>query len=74
MQITADPGQPGRGLARSAGYGVQAYRHYLNETDFPVADDIMKHGFLVGAHHGLNSEDVDRVVDLLIKFDQSQKA
>ena len=45
-----------------------AYRHYLQ--DFPVADRCMAEGFLVGAHHGLTFEDVDRVCDLLVKFDK----
>jgi CDP-6-deoxy-D-xylo-4-hexulose-3-dehydrase len=28
----------------------------------------MKDGFLIGAHHGMNIEDVDRVCNLLKKF------
>jgi CDP-6-deoxy-D-xylo-4-hexulose-3-dehydrase len=28
----------------------------------------MREGFLLGAHHGLTIEDVDRVCDLLKKF------
>lgn len=45
-----------------------AYRHYL--ADFPVSDRIMAEGFLLGAHHGLNFEDIDRVCDLLVRFDK----
>eukprot|EP00976_Prorocentrum_cordatum_P079889 1183754-Prorocentrum_minimum.AAC.1 len=45
-----------------------AYRHYLE--DFPASDRIMAEGFLLGAHHGLQFEDIDRVCDLLIRFDK----
>ena len=43
-----------------------AFREYLGE--FENADKIMKDGFLLGAHHGLNIEDVDRVCNLLKTF------
>jgi len=44
-----------------------AYRDkYLKE--FPVSDAIMSDGFLLGAHHGMAVEDVDRVTNLLIEF------
>jgi CDP-6-deoxy-D-xylo-4-hexulose-3-dehydrase len=43
-----------------------AFREYLQ--DFENADKIMKDGFLLGAHHGLDTEDVDRVCELLKKF------
>merc|ERR1712146_282264 len=45
-----------------------AYRHYLQA--FPGADRVMKEGFLIGAHHGLELEDIDRVTDLLIDYDR----
>jgi len=45
-----------------------AYRHYLQ--DFPASDRIMAEGFLIGAHHGLSEADVDRVCNLLIKYDR----
>merc|ERR1712226_1364106 len=45
-----------------------AYRHYLQA--FPGADRVMKEGFLIGAHHGLELEDIDRVCDLLIEYDK----
>lgn len=45
-----------------------AYRHYLG--DFPESDRIMAEGFLIGAHHGLTTSDVDRVCELLIKYDR----
>ena len=35
------------------------YREYLQE--FKNSDDIMKNGFLLGAHHGMTTEDVDYV-------------
>lgn len=47
-----------------------AYRQHLQA--FPGADRVMKEGFLVGAHHGLTVEDVDRVCDLLIEYDRMQ--
>jgi len=43
-----------------------AYREFFQE--FPVADRIMKEGFLVGAHHGNNITDVDYVCDLILAF------
>ena len=43
-----------------------AYREYLCE--FKNADKIMSDGFLLGAHHGMSTKDVDRVCDLLKKF------
>jgi len=45
-----------------------AYRHYLQ--DFPASDQIMAEGFLLGAHHGIDFADVDRVCELLIKYDR----
>ncbi len=43
-----------------------AFRQYLN--DYENADKIMKDGFLLGAHHGMTLDDVDRVCDLLKHF------
>ena len=42
------------------------YREYLQE--FKVADEVMKNGFLLGAHHGMNTEDVDYVCDCIEEF------
>jgi CDP-6-deoxy-D-xylo-4-hexulose-3-dehydrase len=36
--------------------------------DFPESDHVMKEGFLLGCHHGLNESDVERVCDVLIDF------
>eukprot|EP00413_Alexandrium_margalefii_P023061 CAMPEP_0204556394 /NCGR_PEP_ID=MMETSP0661-20131031/29564_1 /ASSEMBLY_ACC=CAM_ASM_000606 /TAXON_ID=109239 /ORGANISM="Alexandrium margalefi, Strain AMGDE01CS-322" /LENGTH=62 /DNA_ID=CAMNT_0051563505 /DNA_START=1 /DNA_END=186 /DNA_ORIENTATION=- len=36
-----------------------AYRNYLQE--FEASDAIMARSFLLGAHHGLTFEDIDRV-------------
>merc|ERR1719373_974309 len=47
-----------------------AYRHHLQ--DFPVSDRIMAEGFLIGAHHGLTFDDIDRVCDLLIEYDKKK--
>jgi len=38
---------------------------------FPVSDQVMREGFLVGCHHGMTMADVDRVSDLLISFAHS---
>lgn len=43
-----------------------AFREYLQ--DFKNADTIMKDGFLLGAHHGMTIDDVDRVCNLLKTF------
>jgi CDP-6-deoxy-D-xylo-4-hexulose-3-dehydrase len=43
-----------------------AYRQYFKE--YPNADRIMKEGFLLGAHHGLNFDDIDYVVNLIKNF------
>ena len=43
-----------------------AYREYLQ--DFPIADEVMKNGFLLGAHHGMDINDVDYVCDKIKEF------
>jgi len=42
------------------------YREYLEE--FTNSDIIMKNGFLLGAHHGMDLEDVDYVCDKIKEF------
>jgi CDP-4-dehydro-6-deoxyglucose reductase, E1 len=42
------------------------YREYLQE--FENSDTIMKNGFLLGAHHGMNIGDVDYVCDKIKEF------
>jgi CDP-6-deoxy-D-xylo-4-hexulose-3-dehydrase len=42
------------------------YREYLQ--DFENADTIMQNGFLLGAHHGMTTEDVDYVCDKISQF------
>jgi CDP-4-dehydro-6-deoxyglucose reductase, E1 len=42
------------------------YREYLQ--DFKNADKVMKDGFLLGAHHGMNLEDVDYVCNKIKQF------
>ena len=42
------------------------YREYLQ--DFENADLVMKNGFLLGAHHGMDLEDVDYVCDKIKEF------
>lgn len=43
-----------------------AYREFLQ--DFKNADIIMKNGFLLGAHHGMNTDDVDYVCNKIKQF------
>lgn len=47
-----------------------AFREYVQA--FPNADKIMENGFLIGAHHGMNEDDVDYVCDLLKKYSSSK--
>lgn len=47
-----------------------AYRNFI--TDFEDADMVMREGFLLGAHHGLEIEDVDRVCNLLLEWESNQ--
>lgn len=42
------------------------YREYLQ--DFKNADKVMKDGFLLGAHHGMDLEDVDYVCNKIKQF------
>ena len=42
------------------------YREYLQE--FTNSDTIMKNGFLLGAHHGMTTDDVDYVCDKIKEF------
>ena len=42
------------------------YREYLQP--FEHSDEIMKNGFLLGAHHGMTIEDVDYVCDKIKEF------
>tara|TARA_R110000803_G_scaffold45587_3_gene96000 strand:+ start:7460 stop:8602 length:1143 start_codon:yes stop_codon:yes gene_type:complete len=42
------------------------YREYLQ--DFTNADTVMKDGFLLGAHHGMDLDDVDYVCDKIKEF------
>ena len=44
------------------------YRKYLQ--DFEVANTVMKNGFLLGAHHGMNLDDVDYVCNKIKEFIQ----
>jgi len=44
------------------------YREYLQE--FKNSDIIMKNGFLLGAHHGINTNDVDYVCNKIKEFYQ----
>jgi len=49
-----------------------AYRHHLDS--FPGSDTVMKDAFLIGAHHGLELEDIDRVCELLVEYDRKNGA
>ena len=41
-----------------------AYRDYVSD-EFTNSDTIMRNGFLLGCHHGMTTEDVDRVCNLI---------
>ena len=43
-----------------------AYREFLQP--FKVADEVMKNGFLLGAHHGMDTDDVDYVCNKIKEF------
>lgn len=43
-----------------------AYRRHYRA--FPEADRVMRRGGLVGCHHGMEIEDVDRVCDLIVAY------
>ena len=47
-----------------------AYREFfVSETAFPGSDTIMKDCFMLGAHHGLELDDIDYVCEVLKSFD-----
>ena len=52
-----------------------AYREFfISDREFPGSDAIMKDCFMLGAHHGLELEDIDYVCDVLKKYNpDSQK-
>jgi hypothetical protein len=39
--------------------------------EFPIADEVMHEGFLIGCHHGMDEADVARVCGILIDFAKS---
>jgi CDP-6-deoxy-D-xylo-4-hexulose-3-dehydrase len=47
-----------------------AFEQY--KQPFENADTIMRNAFLLGAHHGMDTEDVDYVCDLLKKFESTK--
>ena len=49
-----------------------AFREYLD--DFENSDIIMRDGFLLGAHHGMTIDDVERVCQLLLSFAELKRA
>lgn len=42
------------------------------KKEFPISDTIMSNGFLLGAHHGMTLDDVDRVCNLLKSFEDNK--
>jgi CDP-6-deoxy-D-xylo-4-hexulose-3-dehydrase len=42
------------------------------KKDYLNSDLVMRNGFLLGAHHGMELEDVDRVCELLKRFEHSK--
>ena len=57
-----------KSAARARNLSIEGSARKVNKQDFENADKIMKDGFLLGAHHGLDIEDIDRVCELLKKF------
>jgi CDP-4-dehydro-6-deoxyglucose reductase, E1 len=52
-----------------------AYREYYDESiEFPNSDQIMKNCIMVGAHHGLEVEDIDYVCDVLKSYFEHSEA
>ena len=52
-----------------------AYREYYDESsEFPNSDLIMKNCIMVGAHHGLEVEDIDYVCDVLKSYVDDSEA
>lgn len=50
-----------------------AYREFfISDTAFAGSDTIMKDCFMLGAHHGLELEDIDYVCDVLKKYDPTR--
>lgn len=50
-----------------------AFEHLVEITgqkpsDFPVADEVMQRGFLIGCHHGLTKEHMDYLINTLSSF------
>lgn len=48
--------------------GFKDIPHKANPHGYPVADEIMKRGFLVGCHHGLEEKHIDRLKEVFISF------
>lgn len=44
-----------------------AYRKYVSDA-YTNSDTIMRNGFLLGCHHGMTTDDVDRVCNLIREF------
>ena len=50
-----------------------AYREFYSPSDpYPNSDTIMKDCFMLGAHHGLEEQDIDYVCDILKNYDPSE--
>jgi CDP-6-deoxy-D-xylo-4-hexulose-3-dehydrase len=51
-----------------------AYREFYTPDDpFPNSDTIMRDCFMLGAHHGLELEDIDYMCEVLKNFDPSKE-
>ena len=50
-----------------------AYRMFFDEkASYPMSDQIMAEGFLLGCHHGTTFEQIDRASQLLKEFEKAQ--
>lgn len=48
--------------------GFRGVEHRKASEEFPVADEVMKQGFVVGIHHGLAPEDIEYMKEVFLDF------
>ncbi len=48
--------------------GFNKIPHRTNNPGYPITDDIMERGFVIGCHHGLEKKNLDRLKDVFTSF------